>query len=190
MKKNGADGPRKVFRKKKNNTMKKHQKVDSILSISTNSNSTSMELKCETCLADYTLHTVGSSKTCLKYGTRGSLSSAVSTCGKDGARPPLPINSQENEDLLMFFNSNRDREQDSFALDLNDVKTEGKFVNSKGEKVNFTNWHGTEPDNQNGNQHYVTMWDDGSWNDFNGYFFNSVIICQMDCQTGEFKKSI
>ena len=151
---------------------------------STNPNSTSFELECEACIANYTLYTVGSSKKCLKYGTSGSLSSAVSTCAKDGAKLPLPTNAQENIDLLIFFISNRDRSEDSFALDLNDVKTEGIFVNSRGEKVNFTNWHGTEPDNKNGNQHFVTMWDDGSWNDFEGNYSDAVILCQMNCKTG------
>ena len=173
-KKKGTNVPRKVFRKKKKD--------------STNPYSTSHELECDTCQANYTLYTIGGSKKCLKYGTSGSLSSAVSTCAKDGARPPLPTNAQENEDLLSFFNSNRDRSEDSFALDLNDVKIEGIFVNSKGEKVIFTNWHVNEPDNKNGNQHFVTMWDDGSWNDYDGNFSDSVTICQIDCQNGELIK--
>ena len=33
---------------------------------------------------------------CLKYGYKAPLSSAVSVCAKDGARPPLPKNAKEN----------------------------------------------------------------------------------------------
>ena len=137
--------------------------------------------ECKTCPANYTLYEIDSNKTCLKYGKRGKLSSAVSTCAKDGARPPLPKNAKENADLLAFFDSNRARTQNNFALDLNDITTEGLFVSSMGERINFTNWHGTEPDNQNGTQNFVAMWNDGTWNDYNGNFSTAVVICQFDC---------
>ena len=54
----------------------------------------------------------------LKYGTKGLLSSAISTCAKDGARPPLPTNAQENVDLLDYFLTKRNASQHEFALDL------------------------------------------------------------------------
>ena len=145
--------------------------------------------ECKTCPANYTLYEIDNIKTCLKYGKRGELSSAVSTCAKDGAQPPLPKNAKENADLLTFFNSNRARTQNIFALDLNDVKTEGSFVNSMGEKVNFTNWHGAEPDNKNGTQNFVVMWNDGTWNDYEGNLSTAVIICQIDCLVGKLSLS-
>ena len=160
--------------------MKQKPKVDSTLSNSTSINA------CNICPVDYKIYTIGSNKKCLKYGKQGSLSSAVIQCAKDGARPPLPSNAKENADLLKFFNSNRNQTQNNFALDLNDVKTEGTFVNSKGEKAKFTNWLRSEPDNKNGNQHFVSMWNDGTWNDYEGNFSTSVIICQMNCQSGKF----
>ena len=109
------------------------------------------------------------------------MSSAVSICAKDGARPPLPKNTRENTDLLAFFVSNRNRSQDNFALDLSNLKTEGKFLSSTGQQASFTNWHQNEPDNKNGQEHFVTMWDDGKWNDFPGNYSSAVIICQRDC---------
>ena len=108
------------------------------------------------------------------------LSSAVSICAKDGARPPLPKNIQENTDLLTYFITSRNRTQENFALDLSYLKTEGEFISSTGNQASFTNWHQYEPDNKNDQEHFVTMWDDGKWNDFNGDY-NTVIICQRDC---------
>ena len=166
-------------KKSKNTSLKRKPKVDINLSKSTRISA------CNICPADYKIHTIGSKKKCLKYGKQGLLSSAVALCAKDGGRPPLPTNAKENADLLKFFNANRNQTQDNFALDLSDVKTEGKFVNSKGEKVNFTNWLRSEPDNKNGNQHFVSMWHDGEWNDYEGNFSTSIIICQKDCQSGK-----
>ena len=83
-----------------------------------------------------------------------------------------------------FFNSKRDRSQQNFALDLSDAKTEGKFVNSIGQKINFTNWQVNEPDDKNDNQDFVTMWTDGLWNDYEGVYNTSVIICVQDCSQG------
>ena len=105
----------------------------------------------------------------------------MSVCAKDHSKPPLPKAYQENADLLGFFISNRNRSEETFALDLSDTQKEGEFIDSSGQKVLFTNWYKNEPDNENKNQHYVTMWDDGQWNDFPGDFITT-IICQLDCK--------
>ena len=138
-------------------------------------------MSCINCPVDYSLVTLGSKTKCLKYATKAEISSAVTICEKDGTKPPLPKGQQENADLLAFFFSKRNRSEESFALDLNDVETESKFVNSIGEKALYTNWYRNEPDNKNNNQHYVVMWDDGQWNDYPGDFATT-IICQLDCK--------
>ena len=138
-------------------------------------------LTCQNCQTNYTSVFIGEKANCLKYGNKAPLSSAVSVCAKDGARPPLPTNAKENADLLAFFNSKRDRSQQNFALDLNDVKTEGHFISSIGQKINFTNWQVNEPDNKNDNQDFVALWSDGLWNDYEGTYNDSVIICVYDC---------
>ena len=91
---------------------------------------------CQYCQTNYTSILIGEMAYCLKYGNKAPLSSAVSVCAKDGARPPLPRNAKENADLLAFFISKRDRSQQNFALDLNDVKIEGQFIDSIGKKIN------------------------------------------------------
>ena len=138
-------------------------------------------LACQNCKTNFTSVVIGERACCLKYGNRAPLSSAVSLCAKDGARPPLPTNAKQNADLLAFFNSKRDRSQQNFALDLNDVKTEGHFISSIGQKINFTNWQVNEPDNKNNNQDFVALWSDGLWNDYEGTYNDSVIICVYDC---------
>ena len=68
-----------------------------------------------TCPANYTSFTIDSNIKCFKYGTKVQLSSAVSMCAKDGARPPLPKNAKENTDLLDYFLSKRNISQHDFA---------------------------------------------------------------------------
>ena len=110
---------------------------------------------------------------------------AVSICAKDGSRPPLPKNSQENSDILDFFQKQRDEAKakttryvnERFVLDLNDLKLEGTFVSSTGYKPGFTNWYS----NKNfGDQDYVAMHTDGTWTVYDKFKYFS-IICQQGC---------
>ena len=114
---------------------------------------------------------------------------AVSICAKDGSKPPLPKNSQENSDILDYFLDQRAKAKAKttryistlFVLDLNDENLEGTFVSSTGYKPGYTNWYGTEPDNDMFNQDYVAMHTDGTWKDYQ-YFTSISIICQQECQ--------
>ena len=111
---------------------------------------------------------------------------AVSICAKDGSRPPLPKNSQENSDLLDYFQKQRDKAKAKtakyvsthFVLDLNDVNLEGTFVSSTGYKPRFTNWY-AEPNNYF-DQDHVAMFTDGTWRNRGTWTFSS-IICQQGC---------
>ena len=141
--------------------------------------------ECNTCKSNYTSFVIGSKSKCLKYGTRGLLSSAVSTCEKDGARPPLPKNTKENDDLLDYFLSKKNRKDHEFALDLSYAKTEGDFISSTGQKAHFTNWYQKRPANKTEDHDFVTMYCDGKWNINHGNT-SAVIICQMNCPLCKF----
>ena len=176
-KKSKATGPRKNINQKKN---PKATKKPQVLF-----NTISPTIPCSSCQSNYTSFVIGSKSKCLKYGTLGLLSSAVSTCVKDGSRPPLPRNAEENTDLLSYFLSIKDRKHLEFALDLSDVKNEGDFISSTGQKINFTNWPLKGPDNKTEDHDFVTMWSDGKWNVNHGNHM-SVVICEMNCPLCKF----
>ena len=137
-----------------------------------------------TCPANYTSFTIDSNINCFKYGTKGPLSSAVSICAKDGARPPLPTNEKENADLLDFLLSKKERTDQEFALDLSDAQTEGYFMTSLGKTTSFTNWF-AKPGNKTVDKNFFTMVIDGKWNVHDGNHTVDAIICQVSCSTSK-----
>ena len=161
----------------------KNNKVGSNLSTTPIASTTNPITNC-TCSADYTSFVIDSNIKCLKYGTKGQLSSAVSTCANDGARPPLPKNAKENDDLLAFFLSKKNASKHEFALDLSDSKTEGLFISSIGNRVNYTNWWNQKPGNETDNTDFVIMNKNGLWNVTDGNY-SSGIICQTDCLSAQ-----
>ena len=136
-----------------------------------------------TCPADFTSFVIDTNAQCFKYGTNGPLSSAVSICAQDGARPPLPKNAKENADLLAYFLSKKNSTQYEFALDLSDAQTEGEFISSLGQKNNYTNWRTRRPENKIADYDFVTMQGDGRWNTYDGKYTTDAIICQINCQS-------
>ena len=181
-KKSKATGPRKNINQKKN---PKATKKPQVLF-----NTISPTIPCSSCQSNYTSFVIGSKSKCLKYGTQGSLSSAVSACAKDGARLPLPKSIKENADLLDYFLSKKDRKHNEFALDLSDAKIEGDFISSAGRKPYFTNWYQNGPANTTEDHDFVTMYSDGHWNVYNGNYTSVVIICQMSCPLCKFLNSL
>ena len=175
--------------KKSSKTSKNsNTKIDLLSSTLTNGNSTVANktiLNCDSCQTNYTSFILDGEAKCLNFGETQHLSLAVSTCAKDGARPPLPKTEQESADLLIYFYSKRSKKQADFAIDLSDVKTEGEFISSRGKKVNFTKWHKNEPDDKDGTQDFVTMEKYGTWKDTEGNY-STVIICQTDCPLSKF----
>ena len=156
-----------------------------LLSGNSESSNPSTSTKCGNCKPDFSVVSIDGQIHCLKYiATTSPLSQAVSICAKRGSKPPVPKNAKENADILDFFLTERAKAGKlfpAFALDLNDIKMEGTFVSSTGYKAVFTNWHNNEPDNKNGDEHYVTMYLDGTWNDFKSSTQSS-IICQKVCE--------
>ena len=177
--------PKKVINQKKNS-----KPTDLLQDGLTLSNTTSSILECTSCQSNYTSFIIGSKSKCLKFGNQGLLSSAVSTCAKDGARPPLPKSTKENDDFLDYFLSKKDRKINEFALDLSDAKVEGYFISSTGQKDNFTNWALNEPYNKTDEHDFVTMWYDGKWNVNDGNYTSGVIICEMDCPLCKYSNSL
>ena len=177
--------------KKSSKTSKNsNTKIDLLSSTLTNGNSTVANktvrvLKCDSCQANYTSFILDGEAKCLNFGETKQLSLAVSICAKDGARPPLPKTEQENADLLVYFYSKRSKKQANFAIDLSDFKTEGEFISSTGQTVNFTKWHQNEPDDKDGTQDFVIMEKYGTWKDTEGNY-STVIICQTDCPLSKF----
>ncbi len=91
---------------------------------------------------------------------------------------------------------NSDKENKFLALRLNgqtawiggtDEKKEGEFSWLDNSPFSFTNWMPGQPNNAGGNENYVEMLPDGSWNDQNGSA-NREFICEINCyeltQTG------
>jgi len=50
-------------------------------------------------------------------------------------------------------------------IGLNDATNEGQFKWSTGKALTYTNWYPNQPNNTNNNQDYVSMLNDGQWND-------------------------
>jgi len=51
----------------------------------------------------------------------------------------------------------------------NDIATEGSFVWQSEEQFSYTNWGFDEPNNTDGNEHYVVLNNEGEWNDVPEY---------------------
>ncbi|MEL6640109.1 MAG: PQQ-dependent sugar dehydrogenase [Pseudomonadota bacterium] len=74
----------------------------------------------------------------------------------------VQIDSQAEQDFIVdTFWENR-----AIAVDANDVATEGVWVNSDGEEIQYTNWRPGEPNNARGIQDYAwIVSEDGRWDD-------------------------
>ena len=164
---------------------------------------------CQACKSGYLSYTLGSDKQCLKYIGPVKIDLASSTCSKTGDKLPLPKNKDENDDLVKFFHSlgtksimgvpwySKKQALKCFTIDLNDAKTEGKFVTSDGQKPTYTNWRSPNPDDwtkkadpgdptsgYDGEDFVVVGTDNyygiGLWNDINEKFYIA-LICQQVC---------
>ena len=154
---------------------------------------------------------MGNKKTCLKYIGPVRIGLASATCKstplpqnypKATYKLPLPKNKKENDDLVNFFRTQKIRTDGVptvskeyaryyFAIDLNDVLTEGKFVTSDGQEPTYTNWKYPAPNDKTKpgsfiGEDYVAVGTDGTylkngkWNDINERFYIA-LICQQEC---------
>ncbi|MEO6189499.1 MAG: HYR domain-containing protein [Saprospiraceae bacterium] len=67
-------------------------------------------------------------------------------------------------------------------IGLHDSNIEGNFEWVNNEPVNFINWYPGQPNNANGDQDYVEMLPDGTWNDQYGNSYRE-FICEVPCYT-------
>ena len=96
------------------------------------------------------------------YG-RKTWDAAKRACEEDGAELPVPRSDDENE----YFATLRPG-QSSIWLGINDVETEGVWVDNDGKRISYQNWRYGEPNNADGGEDAVIIgrWNDSSqWND-------------------------
>jgi len=86
------------------------------------------------------------------------------------------ITSQAENDWL--YNNNVIKNKWLF-LGASDSENEGQWKWITGEEWNYTNWHSGEPNNQ-GNEDYLTMNIDGSWNDGKASSTPLAYLCEWD----------
>ena len=138
------------------------------------------------CKPGYTGFTVANKTTCYKYVSASYKTSAADAlCKKSGDKLPLPISNAENTNLYNFARSKG--LTSAIVLDLNDLKSEGNFLTSRGNKPLWFNWKRGEPDNWRGAEDFAQMRtydgvEAGKWYDIPGSQMKSV-ICEQVCTT-------
>ena len=90
---------------------------------------------------------------------------AKRACEEDGAELPVPRSDEENE----YFATLRQYRTWSIWLGINDVETEGVWVDNDGKRISYQNWGKGEPNNaEPGGEDAVSIgrWSGSSkWND-------------------------
>merc|ERR1711935_1071550 len=127
--------------------------------------------------------------TCLKdYGVN-PISNGFATCAAFGARLPLPLNQQHNDEMRAAFDA---LGAGNVALNINDLHVEGDWRKADGTAVEYFNWWNNQPNTAVEDQDYVTMlsssgqgeWFDkasgqGKWFDYLSYT-SVYIVCEQD----------
>ena len=114
------------------------------------------------CPSGSSTHSIDGKQKCLKYGGSKPIKEAENLCGTLGGELPVPRNSAENNDYYKaFFIVNKSVQK--VALGLTDSKNEKVWLTSKNEKVIFTNWGSTQPDDAGSDQDYAVIYYPGNW---------------------------
>ena len=103
------------------------------------------------------------------------VSGAAAQCAAIGGRLPLPLNEQENDDLLEAANSMLNNNLQWMVLGIRDVNDAWRDVD--GKEVSYTNWGSGQPDSKS--QDFVFMHNQGKWFDWEG-IYTWPVICQQD----------
>ena len=90
------------------------------------------------------------------YG-RKTWDAAKRACEEDGAELPVPRSDDENE----YFATLRPG-QSSIWLGINDVETEGVWVDNDGKRISYQNWGNGEPNNGGISYGYGTQQEDAA----------------------------
>ncbi len=84
---------------------------------------------------------------------------AQSHCASLGGHLAVVNNAEENAYLANLLTIQ------SAYIGLSDATIEGNFEWVNGDPLTYSNWYAGQPNNYNGNQDYVEMMSDGTWND-------------------------
>ena len=130
----------------------------------------------QTTETDWTEFTIGNKKTYLKLIGKTRLDQALKVCQQFNAKLPLPKNEQEDTDLYKAFQA---LGVNGGAVDGNDVAKEGKWVDSSGQALTYTNWYPGQPSNHDIENYleYAANELKGQWNDAD-HDHVSYLVCE------------
>uniref|UniRef100_A0A8C5MZC1 C-type lectin domain-containing protein n=1 Tax=Leptobrachium leishanense TaxID=445787 RepID=A0A8C5MZC1_9ANUR len=99
---------------------------------------------------------------------------AYTTCSAAGGLLVSPKNIEENKAVLDLALQSKKRP----FLGITDHNREGEFAYPDGEAIKYTNWAPNEPNDENGKEDCVEMYEDGKWNDKNCQE-RRLVICEF-----------
>uniref|UniRef100_A0A8C1N733 C-type lectin domain-containing protein n=1 Tax=Cyprinus carpio TaxID=7962 RepID=A0A8C1N733_CYPCA len=110
-------------------------------------------------------------------GVDATFDTGMQYCRDIGGTIVLPRTASENQALLKVSLSSGLGSKKPY-IGTTDRETEGRFVDTEGKQLTFTNWHPDQPDDYQGVQDCGTVWDSGLWDDVgcNGLH---PIICEI-----------
>lgn len=104
---------------------------------------------------------------------------AKNLCAKDGAGLPVPLSDGENK-----FIADLNYHEDTW-LGINDLETEGIFVDNDGNPISYSNWYANEPNDMYGEEDIAHIWGRADlypqWNDDNEATYGSGYIKNVVC---------
>ncbi|CAH2321281.1 Hypothetical predicted protein, partial [Pelobates cultripes] len=118
--------------------------------------------------------TSSGNKMYLTNGQTATYNEAYTTCAKAGGQLPLPQTAKENKAILTLAL----QQKNAPFLGINDIGDEGTFRYPNGEKISYSNWSASEPNNEFGVEDCVELFNDGKWNDKNCEE-KRLIICEF-----------
>lgn len=113
-------------------------------------------------------------KSFLSKGAEGNYENSKEACFHLGGQIASPRNAAENNALSKMAA----KLGKYIYLGINDRETEGVFQYLSGERVQYSNWAASEPNNQTEQEDCVEMYTDGRWND-KRCSENRLIICEL-----------
>ncbi|XP_073430890.1 pulmonary surfactant-associated protein D-like isoform X2 [Dendrobates tinctorius] len=137
----------------------------------------SLQLKLEQQKKAFTFYkeaTAAGDKIYVSKGEQAIYNDAKSACTNAGGQLASPQNAEENKAVLEF----RKVYNVSPYLGINDLVNEGSFRYPNGELIRYSNWNAKEPNNDNGVEDCVEMYENGNWNDKNCNE-KRLIICEF-----------
>lgn len=111
-------------------------------------------------------------------GIEAAFDNGMQYCKDFGGVIVLPSTALENQALLKILVSSGLSNKKPY-IRATDRETEGKFVDTEGNQLTFTNWSPGQPDDYKGVQDCATITDSGLWDDV-GCGGKHPIICEIE----------